>query len=79
MILYFLALRHDWGSQVCYEAARMRPDIFTAVIGAVVPVRPRSYLVRIMHHANILIAFNSTFLLEILLCPSRRWLERCPG
>lgn len=30
--------RHDWGSQVCYEAARMRPDIFTAVVGITVPV-----------------------------------------
>ena len=24
---------HDWGSQVAYEAARERPDIFTAVVG----------------------------------------------
>jgi soluble epoxide hydrolase / lipid-phosphate phosphatase len=31
--------RHDWGSQVCYEAARMRPDVFEAVVGIVVPVR----------------------------------------
>jgi pimeloyl-ACP methyl ester carboxylesterase len=30
---------HDWGSQICYEAARMRPDLFEAVIGAVIPVR----------------------------------------
>ncbi|KAG6816120.1 hypothetical protein H0H87_008470 [Tephrocybe sp. NHM501043] len=29
--------RHDWGSQICYEAARMRPDLFTAVVGVVVP------------------------------------------
>jgi len=28
---------HDWGSSVCYEAARSRPDIFKAVIGIVVP------------------------------------------
>ena len=31
--------RHDWGAQVCWEAARMRPDIFEAVAVAVVPVR----------------------------------------
>lgn len=30
--------RHDWGSQVCYEAARMRPDIFIGVVGLTVPV-----------------------------------------
>lgn len=35
-----ICMGHDWGSQVCYEAARMRPDIFTAVIGAVVPYIP---------------------------------------
>ncbi|TRM68733.1 Alpha/Beta hydrolase protein [Schizophyllum amplum] len=31
---------HDWGSAVCYEAARSRPDIFTAVVGAAVPYMP---------------------------------------
>ncbi|KAF5365162.1 hypothetical protein D9757_011761 [Collybiopsis confluens] len=31
---------HDWGSAVCYEAARARPDIFDGVIGAVVPYIP---------------------------------------
>jgi hypothetical protein len=31
-------LSHDWGAQLCYEAARMRPDIFTAVVGSVIPV-----------------------------------------
>ncbi|GLB33227.1 putative alpha beta-hydrolase [Lyophyllum shimeji] len=35
-----ICMGHDWGSQVCYEAARMRPDIFEAVIGAVVPYIP---------------------------------------
>ena len=29
---------HDWGAQVCHSAARMRPDIFTAVAGLVLPV-----------------------------------------
>lgn len=33
-----LIARHDWGSQVCYEAARMRPDIFTAVVAIAIPV-----------------------------------------
>ncbi|KAF8515770.1 Alpha/Beta hydrolase protein [Hysterangium stoloniferum] len=28
---------HDWGAQVCWEAARMRPDLFEAVAGAVLP------------------------------------------
>lgn len=35
-----ICMGHDWGSTVCYEAARARPDIFTAVIGAVVPYIP---------------------------------------
>ncbi len=34
--------RHDWGSQICYEAARMRPDVFRAVVGIAVPVRAPS-------------------------------------
>ena len=32
---------HDWGAQVCWEAARQRPDIFNAVSGIVVPVSTR--------------------------------------
>ncbi|KDR74298.1 hypothetical protein GALMADRAFT_250096 [Galerina marginata CBS 339.88] len=32
-----ICMGHDWGSAVCYEAARLRPDLFTAVIGIVVP------------------------------------------
>lgn len=31
---------HDWGTQICYEAARMRPDIFEAVIGTCIPYLP---------------------------------------
>lgn len=31
---------HDWGSQLCFEAARQRPDRFKAVIGLVVPYLP---------------------------------------
>jgi len=29
---------HDWGSQVCYEAARLYPDTFEGAAGTV-PVR----------------------------------------
>ncbi|KAH8115654.1 alpha/beta-hydrolase [Phellopilus nigrolimitatus] len=32
-----ICLGHDWGAQVCWEAARMRPDIFEAVATAVLP------------------------------------------
>ncbi|KAF8806818.1 alpha/beta-hydrolase [Phlegmacium glaucopus] len=35
-----ICMGHDWGSTVCYEAARLRPDIFKAVIGIVVPYIP---------------------------------------
>ncbi|PPQ72056.1 hypothetical protein CVT26_006738 [Gymnopilus dilepis] len=35
-----ICMGHDWGSSVCYEAARLRPDVFTAVIGVVVPYLP---------------------------------------
>jgi soluble epoxide hydrolase/lipid-phosphate phosphatase len=28
---------HDWGAQICWEAARMRPDLIEAVAGAVLP------------------------------------------
>jgi pimeloyl-ACP methyl ester carboxylesterase len=31
--------RHDWGTQLAYEAARERPDVFTAVIGITIPVK----------------------------------------
>ncbi|KAJ6473210.1 alpha/beta-hydrolase [Mycena sanguinolenta] len=31
---------HDWGTQICYEAARMRPDLFRGVVGAVIPYIP---------------------------------------
>ncbi|PSR88468.1 hypothetical protein PHLCEN_2v5148 [Hermanssonia centrifuga] len=33
---------HDWGTQVCYEAARMRPDMFDAVIGTCIPYLPNA-------------------------------------
>ncbi|KAF8604921.1 alpha/beta-hydrolase [Ceratobasidium sp. AG-I] len=31
---------HDWGAQVCWQAARSRPDLFEAVAGAAVPYLP---------------------------------------
>lgn len=40
-------VRHDWGSSICYEAARLRPDVFTAVIGVVVPVRVFNFSLRL--------------------------------
>ncbi|KAG8946219.1 hypothetical protein FRC04_011965 [Tulasnella sp. 424] len=35
-----ICVGHDWGSQLCFEAARQRPDRFKAVIGLVVPYLP---------------------------------------
>ncbi|KAH9999509.1 alpha/beta-hydrolase [Russula vinacea] len=35
-----IAVGHDWGSQLAYEAARERPDIFTAVVGITIPYIP---------------------------------------
>ncbi|PPQ72384.1 hypothetical protein CVT26_006744 [Gymnopilus dilepis] len=35
-----ICMGHDWGASICYEAARSRPDIFTAVVGAAVPYLP---------------------------------------
>jgi len=37
-----ICVGHDWGSSICYEAARLRPDIFTAVAGAAIPYIPAS-------------------------------------
>lgn len=39
-----VCLGHDWGSGVCYEAVRSRPDVFIGVIGAAIPVRSFSPL-----------------------------------
>lgn len=30
--------RHDWGSSICWEAGRARPDIFSSVVSLTVPV-----------------------------------------
>jgi soluble epoxide hydrolase/lipid-phosphate phosphatase len=35
-----ICIGHDWGAQICYEAARLRPDIFKAVAGLVIPYIP---------------------------------------
>ncbi|KAJ8697431.1 hypothetical protein PTI98_004239 [Pleurotus ostreatus] len=35
-----ICLGHDWGTQVCYEFARSRPDVVEAVIGSVIPYIP---------------------------------------
>jgi pimeloyl-ACP methyl ester carboxylesterase len=35
--LTFSENSHDWGSAIAYEAARERPDVFTAVIGISAP------------------------------------------
>jgi len=35
-----IAVGHDWGAQLAYEAARERPDIFTAVVGITIPYMP---------------------------------------
>ncbi|KAH9007170.1 alpha/beta-hydrolase [Lactarius hatsudake] len=35
-----VVIGHDWGSQLAYEAARERPDVFTAVVGISVPYLP---------------------------------------
>ncbi len=40
----FSVNRHDWGSQICYEAGRSRPDITSAVIGVAIPVSSTSSL-----------------------------------
>ena len=40
LIRHVAFTRHDWGSQLAYEAARERPDVFTGVIGITIPVIP---------------------------------------
>ncbi|KAK2460062.1 hypothetical protein APHAL10511_007939 [Amanita phalloides] len=35
-----VCMGHDWGSQICYEAARARPDTISAVIGVTIPYIP---------------------------------------
>ena len=30
--------RHDWGSSICWEAGRARPDIFSGVVSLALPV-----------------------------------------
>ncbi|KAG8792500.1 hypothetical protein FRC17_008590, partial [Serendipita sp. 399] len=35
-----VCIGHDWGAQICYEAARMRPDLIEGVVGAALPYLP---------------------------------------
>ncbi|KAF8271703.1 alpha/beta-hydrolase [Lactarius quietus] len=35
-----IVVGHDWGAQLAYEAARERPDVFTAVVGITIPYMP---------------------------------------
>ncbi|CAG7854202.1 SubName: Full=Uncharacterized protein {ECO:0000313/EMBL:CCA70423.1} [Serendipita indica DSM 11827] len=35
-----VCIGHDWGSPICHEAARMRPDLFEGVVGASLPYLP---------------------------------------
>ncbi|KAK1216740.1 hypothetical protein PQX77_020627 [Marasmius sp. AFHP31] len=35
-----ICVGHDWGSAVCYEAGRSRPDLVDAVVGVAVPYIP---------------------------------------
>ncbi|KAI0314136.1 alpha/beta-hydrolase [Amylostereum chailletii] len=35
-----ICVGHDWGTQVCYEAARTRPDLIEAVVGIAIPYVP---------------------------------------
>ncbi|KZT13278.1 alpha/beta-hydrolase [Laetiporus sulphureus 93-53] len=37
-----ICVGHDWGTQLCYQAARQRPDIVSAVLGAAIPYIPFS-------------------------------------
>ena len=55
--LTFSENSHDWGAQIAYEAARERPDVFTAVVGvatpyvaAAGPYTPVSTLVQLIPH-----------------------------
>jgi len=35
-----IVIGHDWGTQLAYEAARERPDVFKAVVGITIPYIP---------------------------------------
>jgi len=35
-----VVIGHDWGTQLAYEAARERPDVFDAVVGITIPYTP---------------------------------------
>ena len=61
-----ICLGHDWGAQVCYEAARIRPDVFKAVIGLVIPASHFRLFTFLVH--SLTLAF-STFPPPALSCP----------
>ncbi|EIW81733.1 alpha beta-hydrolase [Coniophora puteana RWD-64-598 SS2] len=59
-----ICMGHDWGSALCYEAARRRPDIFTAVIGVTVPyLHSANYWVptRFLVHVSPQLAYQHFF------------------
>ncbi|KAI0915493.1 hypothetical protein AcW1_004007 [Taiwanofungus camphoratus] len=37
-----VCMGHDWGTQLCYQAARQRPDLIKAVVGSAIPYIPFS-------------------------------------
>ncbi|KAG8705818.1 hypothetical protein FRC09_002744 [Ceratobasidium sp. 395] len=39
-VKHAVCVGHDWGAQICWQAARQRPDLFEAVAGAAVPYLP---------------------------------------
>ena len=47
LIPFVFLFSHDWGSQICYEAGRSRPDVFEAVVGVAIPVRPSTLIHRL--------------------------------
>ncbi|KAF8632815.1 hypothetical protein AX15_001675 [Amanita polypyramis BW_CC] len=47
-----ICMGHDWGSQVCYEAARARPDKISAVIGVTIPYVPAGPIFTPVSHAT---------------------------
>jgi soluble epoxide hydrolase/lipid-phosphate phosphatase len=62
-----ICVGHDWGAQICWEAARMRPELFEAVAGAVVPYiagagpfTPVEQLSKYLPHLTYQIYFEKT-------------------
>ncbi|KAF8994589.1 Alpha/Beta hydrolase protein [Cyathus striatus] len=54
-----VCMGHDWGSQICYETARIRPDVVTHVIGVAVPYIPSAGpFIPISHLISVLPALS---------------------